>query len=438
MAGLLNFFGGNDGYSPAGPMDNSDRLFTGSLGLLQLGNILGRQPRYSTNIADVTRPDDSGLRNTLALSEMMRQRSGDKIRAADFAQRQKMNALTMADMERKRRGETELGDAVSSAFAPKQSYQGANGLPMLPDAPGGSMQPQPGTQQYSDPMQSPAVRASMARNYPVQALTAFSKDDSPVSVAADAALVRPKSGEVVYSGQGKETSDEKNYLAAARGGFKGSFADYQMALRRAGQPNIQTTLDMKQPTAAANEIGKGQGELYNTIQKQGFNAPVAIGKYDRLQSLLNDAPQGALGPAEQRLREYGQSIGLNVGNAAPGQAARAISNELTLELRNPSGGAGMPGAMSDADREFLAQATPRLANTPEGNAKMIEYRKRLARREQDVAKLARDYKKKNGGNFDDGFFDELAAWSKENPLFPEAKSGPGGTPNSGFRILKVE
>ena len=42
--------------------------------------------------------------------------------------------------------------------------------------------------------------------------------------------------------------------------------------------------------------------------------------------------------------------------------------EFALELRNPSGGAGMPGAMSDADRNFLASIPPSLANTKEGRA----------------------------------------------------------------------
>jgi hypothetical protein len=112
-------------------------------------------------------------------------------------------------------------------------------------------------------------------------------------------------------------------------------------------------------------------------------------------------------------------------DVAPAQAARALANQLALEMRNPAGGAGMPGAMSDKDREFLIQMIPSLESDPGAVNKMIEYRVRLEKRSQRVAKMARDYRKKNG-KFDEGFFDELQVWSDKNPLFPEAgQAAPG-------------
>jgi hypothetical protein len=71
---------------------------------------------------------------------------------------------------------------------------------------------------------------------------------------------------------------------------------------------------------------------------------------------------------------------------------------------------------------------------------------KLAKREQQVAKMARDYKKRTG-RFDDGFYDELASWSERNPLFTEAdrRSPPRPAPlpktpgnYGGFRVLGVE
>jgi hypothetical protein len=69
---------------------------------------------------------------------------------------------------------------------------------------------------------------------------------------------------------------------------------------------------------------------------------------------------------------------------------------------------------------------------------MIEYRVKLAQREQEVAKKARAYRKKHG-KFDEGFYDELQEWSNKNPLFPDAPKTPApANQPGGFRILGVE
>jgi hypothetical protein len=90
--------------------------------------------------------------------------------------------------------------------------------------------------------------------------------------------------------------------------------------------------------------------------------------------------------------------------------------EMALEMRNPSGGAGMPGALSDSDRRYLQEMVPSLSKTAEGNKIMIDTAKKLAQREKDVAKLARDYKKQTG-RFDEGFNQVLSDYSEKNPLF---------------------
>lgn len=77
MAGLLSFLqqpGAGDG------------IYSGSLGLLSLANTIGRPRRMSTNIADVTEPDYSGLRNTLALAQLQRQGMRDRLLAQQSAQ----------------------------------------------------------------------------------------------------------------------------------------------------------------------------------------------------------------------------------------------------------------------------------------------------------------------------------------------------------------
>jgi len=58
--------------------------------------------------------------------------------------------------------------------------------------------------------------------------------------------------------------------------------------------------------------------------------------------------------------------------------------------------------------------------TPQGRKFMLESYRAIAKRDADIARLARDYKKRNGGRFDEGFYDELAVWSERNPMFPSA------------------
>jgi hypothetical protein len=182
----------------------------------------------------------------------------------------------------------------------------------------------------------------------------------------------------------------------------------------------------QQETAFQKRVGTEMGDQYANLLKADMNAPATIGKYQRLGSLLGQVQTGKFKGATTDIKAAAKGLGIDLtalgvaDDVAPAQAARALSNQIALELRNPAGGAGMPGALSDKDREFLIASIPGLENDPNAVGKMIEYRVKLAQREQEVAKKARAYRKKNG-KFDEGFYDELQEWSAKNPLFPETK-----------------
>lgn len=200
------------------------------------------------------------------------------------------------------------------------------------------------------------------------------------------------------------------------------------------------TVDNRQESAFAKKVGGELGDQYAGLLKADMNAPSTIAKYQRLGSLLGQVNTGKFKGATTDIKAAAKGLGIDLNalgvtdDVAPAQAARALSNQMALELRNPAGGAGMPGAMSDSDRTFLLQSVPGLENDPNAIGKMIEYRTKLAQREQQVARKAREYRKAHNGVFDEGFFNELADWSAKNPLFPEAeKSAPAG----GFSIRKL-
>ena len=192
----------------------------------------------------------------------------------------------------------------------------------------------------------------------------------------------------------------------------------KVAIARAGKPDINTQVTLKQEGEEAKTVGKYYGEQYADVQKAGFNAQSKINRIDRLNQLLHGVDTGKLTPAGTELAGYAESVGLKIDkNLGNKQAAQALASEMALELRNPAGGAGMPGAMSDADRQFLVSMTPGLATSPEGRKQITETVKKLAKREQEVAKLARDYRTKNG-QINEGFYEVLAAHAAKNPLFP--------------------
>ena len=132
--------------------------------------------------------------------------------------------------------------------------------------------------------------------------------------------------------------------------------------------------------------------------------------------------QGTAGEKVLQAKRLAKSIGIDVGEVGPAEAAQAITAQLALNARSPAGGAGMPGAMSDADREYLKSMQPGIERTPDGNRLIVDVNRKLNQRAVDVDKFRQDYVKKNG-RLNEGFYRDLTEWSNKNPLF-------AGAPNS--------
>lgn len=200
----------------------------------------------------------------------------------------------------------------------------------------------------------------------------------------------------------------------------------EFMLKKAREGASRVNVDTRQETEFAKSLGKQQGEDYAGLMKSDAMASSKLNKLGRLESLLaSSGNTGKLTPATMELKAAAESLGFKVDPKLPfQQAAQALSNEIALELRNPSGGAGMPGALSDRDREFLVNMVPNLGKTPEGNKMLIGTMKKLAQREKDIAKLAREYRQKTG-RFDEGFYQVLSDYSAKNPLFPQKDEEQG-------------
>lgn len=170
-------------------------------------------------------------------------------------------------------------------------------------------------------------------------------------------------------------------------------------------------------TAYDTEMAKDYAARYAGINKAAFTAPNQIAKLQRIGQLLDQHDGGKFSQTGLELAQMANSLGFkldkNLGNK---EAASALSNEIALSLRDPSNGGGMPGALSDSDRQFLASMSPGLGQSKEGRTQMINAGVALQKRNQQVYAMAQKYAKKYG-RVDDGFYSQLQDWSERNPLF---------------------
>ena len=196
-------------------------------------------------------------------------------------------------------------------------------------------------------------------------------------------------------------------------------------------------VDNRAESAFAVELAKSQAETYTSVMKGAASAPGDNARLDRLNQLLEGVQTGKYATSLMELQKglrtiLGDNAPTIFGKAADiaqAEAAAALSNEIALTLRNPAGGAGMPGAMSDSDRQFLASMVPGLETTEPGRRLMIETKKRLNNRRVEEARLIREYMRANGGKLD-GWEIHVAEWAEKNPLFGDLKV-PDAPPSGG-------
>jgi hypothetical protein len=194
------------------------------------------------------------------------------------------------------------------------------------------------------------------------------------------------------------------------------------------RPRAQRPLvDMGQTQEGAlnRRFGEVTGEDLSAAMTAGRTAQQDIARYGQLETLLSTPGvyQGTAGDAVLRLKQAGQALGIDVEGVPESQAARAIGNQLALTLRNPAGGAGMPGALSDKDREFLVQMVPSLTNTADGNRILVQAARKMAERNIEVSNVIRRYAQQNGGVMDVGVYDAIEQSFRGSDLFG-GLSGP--------------
>src|SRR5882672_1292489 len=179
----------------------------------------------------------------------------------------------------------------------------------------------------------------------------------------------------------------------------------------------QAAQDAADAASVAARAGDQQ-KMRSSIMADAMNAPQQVVKFQRLGQLYGDFDGGKLSQTGFDIASSANSLGIKLDKNLPNkEAAIAMSREMALQLRNPAGGAGMPGSLSNSDRDYLATMTPNLEQSAAGRAQIIHDRILLEQRSQQVATMARAWEKANNKPINDDFYGQLAAWSEKYPLY---------------------
>lgn len=234
---------------------------------------------------------------------------------------------------------------------------------------------------------------------------------------------------VAEIGAKSQTELIKNYLFARQNGFTGTPFEYEAAIKKAGATNVSNSTNVNTGEKAYDQaMGKGLADANIDLIKGASAARTNLANLDRLEQALSDPKvyQGTGADTVLKLRKLAQSAGFSVDGVADAEVAQSISNQMALNARNPAGGAGMPGAMSDADRVYLREMQPGIDKTPTGNRRMIEVNRKLNQRSIEIENLRQQYIRKKG-RLDEGFYREVADFANANPLFSGSAPAPTTT-----------
>lgn len=169
------------------------------------------------------------------------------------------------------------------------------------------------------------------------------------------------------------------------------------------------------------DLAKASAGQYTGIQAAGQAASGKIATVRQIDNLLTGLSTGKFTPAMADIQSAASSLGIKIDPKwGRVQAADALSNALTLQASGGSLGSGF----SNADRDFQKSISPSAMQTPEGRRRVVAFTVAKAQREQQVAKMARQWQQ-GAGRLDKPdrngktFFDYLDAYAEANPLVPK-------------------
>lgn len=198
----------------------------------------------------------------------------------------------------------------------------------------------------------------------------------------------------VMRGQPKtESQPEIQKLIAARDALAPTDPNrklYDERINALNQGNFQGAYEKQNDEALAKER--------ESIAARAQSALADRDSYRVMMEAANNpnVDQGTLGRARLSLNKTLNAFGLDGGNTAPSEMLDALGKQVALRLRNPDGGAGMPGSLSDSDRQYLQSMSLSLGNSPQANRMLGQFYLAAGQRAVDLEQLAQNYEAQHG------------------------------------------
>lgn len=210
------------------------------------------------------------------------------------------------------------------------------------------------------------------------------------------------------------------------------FLDFKTKLAAAGATRVNNSTNVNTGEKEYDKaLNKDLADLFLGYQKSGRNAASAKNTLDLMENLTNDPNfySGSGGELVTRGKQALVSMGLADPKAA---SANELFGSLGNKLVIDAAGGSLGAQISNGDVKFIQGTVPGLEKTPDGNRQMIGMQRKLYERQQQTAKMARDYAMKNGGRLDYKFDEMLSDYAEKNPLFKGAAPRQPVVPQGGI------
>jgi hypothetical protein len=178
--------------------------------------------------------------------------------------------------------------------------------------------------------------------------------------------------------QAKEASPSavREFQFARQNGYTGSFEDF----KQLGRATTNVNVDQKSETEFAKASGAGLSKRFQGISEEGDAARQDLALVGQLRDLGGVVQTGGMAAARAWLADKGIKLGDNI---AAVEVYSSIIDKLTPGQRVPGS-----GATSDYEAKLFKSSLPRLINSPEGNAIIMQTLAGLAQSKIDRATIA--------------------------------------------------
>lgn len=235
--------------------------------------------------------------------------------------------------------------------------------------------------------------------------------------------------EKVYESAPKPTTNQQDYqyyrdFETKNGRTPLGPLEWEQAQRKAGAASTNVTVG--EGDKFYENLDKKNAETFASLSDTGMQARSKLAQIDRLEGLMANAPQGAVGALKQAAGEWG----IPTDGLSDIQAASALLEKMVPEQRAPGS-----GTMSDADIKMFRASLPRIINQPGGNQLIFDTMRGIAQYEMQIGaiadKVANRERKPDGTVYTpaDGRRDIA---NLQNPL-SNFKMPAGPTPNEGIK-----